>query len=260
MKWFHSRRSSDTPDKQQEQIENTAARNALNTTAGVETATQGHPTVIEVFQSQGCNSCPPTNSLLLSKMAQEDPDALILDYHVTYWDYLGWRDPFGVREADEHQRQYAHARGTSRVYTPQVVVNGLTEGVGNSRGSLEKLIEGGSREASKRAPWLSFRETQEGILIQDSGTSSTSTQRQGRIIEIVYDPVPHDIHIPRGENAGKTLTQRNTVKSVKDLGTWSNGQGPLRLAPADESDGLKRVLMVQDGLGGPIIGISPVIS
>lgn len=188
-------------------------------------------------------------------MAQKDPNILILDYHVTYWDYLGWKDPFGVREADSYQREYANARGTTRVYTPQVIVNGTVEGVGNSEGSLRKLIQDGGRKASQQSAWLSFSETEEGISITDSSSASSSARRQGRIIEVVYDPAPHDVHIPRGENSGRTLTQRNTVRSVKEVGPWADGQGPIKLARKDSPDGLRRVLLVQEGPGGAIIGV-----
>lgn len=252
-RWFRLQPSDDKDSIKQQDVSKTHKEHP--TTPRVVNQPRGHPTIIEVFQSQGCNSCPPANLLLLSRMAQEDPDLLILDYHVTYWDYLGWKDPFGIREADDYQRQYAHARGTSRVYTPQVIVNGLVEGVGNSVKGLDRLIQQGEREASQQL-WLSFSETEDGILVSE--TAHSSTGREGRVIEILYDPAPHDIYISRGENTGRTLTQRNTVRSVKQLGLWSSGQGPLTIPRRKTLDGLRRVLMVQGGMGGPIIGVSHI--
>lgn len=75
-------------------------------------------TVIELFQSQGCSSCPATNSNVL-KLA-EDPNLLILTYDVTYWDRLGWKDTFGDSANDRRQWEYARALSRKNVFTPQV--------------------------------------------------------------------------------------------------------------------------------------------
>ena len=75
-------------------------------------------TVIELFQSQGCSSCPPTSSNIL-KLA-DDPNMLILTYHVTYWDRLGWKDTFGNSAFDQRQWDYAKALERKNVFTPQV--------------------------------------------------------------------------------------------------------------------------------------------
>ena len=76
------------------------------------------PIVIELFQSQGCSSCPASNSHVL-KFA-EDPNMLILTYHVTYWDRLGWKDTFGDSVFDQRQWEYAKALQRKNVFTPQV--------------------------------------------------------------------------------------------------------------------------------------------
>ena len=77
-------------------------------------------TVIELFQSQGCSSCPPTNANVLKLI--EDPHLLILTYDVTYWDRLGWKDTFGNSAFDRRQWEYARALQKKNVYTPQVGV------------------------------------------------------------------------------------------------------------------------------------------
>jgi hypothetical protein len=217
------------------------------------------PIIVEAFQSQGCNSCPPTNTLLLSLLTLADPNILVLDYHVTYWDHLGWKDPFGIPEADARQREYAAASGTSRVYTPQVIVNGISEGVGNSTKKLEKLIKEGGRLASQDWPWLLFSKVEEGVLIREASSAAASTGRRGTVFDIVYDPTLQEVSIPRGENAGKTIAQRNVVKSVKSLGEWRGGRGVVAVTPRDTSDGYERVLLVQEGgVGGQVIGVARI--
>ena len=80
-------------------------------------ADRDHPVVIELFQSQGCSSCPPANANVLA--LAERPDVLALSFQVTYWDQLGWKDTFA---------------------SPQVVVNGRIDTVGTRRGEIEQVI------------------------------------------------------------------------------------------------------------------------
>ncbi|KIW77247.1 hypothetical protein Z517_09693 [Fonsecaea pedrosoi CBS 271.37] len=217
------------------------------------------PIIVEAFQSQGCNSCPPTNTLLLSLLTLGDPNILVLDYHVTYWDHLGWTDPFGTAGADERQREYAQAYGTSRVYTPQVVVNGVSEGAGNSTSKLERLIKQGGRLASKDWPWLLFSKVDAGVFIREASPAAAATGRIGTVVEVIYDPTLQEVNVSRGENAGKTLAHRNVVKSVRNLGEWRGGRGVVPLSPRDTTDGLERVLIVQEGSGGgQIIGVARI--
>ena len=63
--------------------------------------------VVELFTSQGCSSCPPANNFV-AKLA-EDNEKLVLSYGVTYWDYLGWKDTFGDPEFTKRQRDYGKA-------------------------------------------------------------------------------------------------------------------------------------------------------
>lgn len=95
--------------------------NSMTTsTSGMMTAPQQavSPTVIELFQSQGCSSCPPANDNVIP--LADDPDKLVLTYEVTYWDYLGWPDTFGNKAWDQRQRDYSAAFKSRSVYTPQV--------------------------------------------------------------------------------------------------------------------------------------------
>ena len=101
------------------------------------------PTVVELFQSQGCSSCPPAAANV--RAVGDRPDVLALAFEVDYWDRLGWKDTFS--SAAWTARQYAYARALRRdgVYTPQVVVNGRVEGDGLNLGGLAALIRHGDR-------------------------------------------------------------------------------------------------------------------
>jgi hypothetical protein len=102
----------------------------------------GGPVVIELFTSQGCSSCPPADRLL-TRLAQDPKLAgqvIPLSFHVDYWDYIGWQDPFASPRWSERQRQYGRAFRSNRIYTPQLVVNGKTECVGSQEGVVRRQI------------------------------------------------------------------------------------------------------------------------
>ncbi|RYD81228.1 MAG: DUF1223 domain-containing protein, partial [Sphingomonadales bacterium] len=99
---------------------------------------QGPKAVLELFTSQGCSSCPQADAML-DEMGKR-PDVVTLAYHVDYWDYIGWQDTFGAKENSKHQRDYASAWGSSRIFTPQLVVNGERGVVGNKREKVDAAL------------------------------------------------------------------------------------------------------------------------
>src|SRR3984957_21042604 len=93
---------------------------------------QLRPTVVELYTSEGCSSCPPAEAQI-GKLAKHD-DIIALAFHVDYWDDLGWRDRFGLPEAVTRKRQYAHTLHLPSVYTPQLVIDGQRDLVGGGDG------------------------------------------------------------------------------------------------------------------------------
>lgn len=108
------------------------------------------PVVVELFTSQGCSSCPPADRLL--SRLKRDPrlagTVLPLAFHVDYWNHLGWSDPFSSQRWSQRQLDYARAFHSSRIYTPQLMVDGRTECVG----SEESLVMSRIQEALAAEP------------------------------------------------------------------------------------------------------------
>ena len=199
-----------------------------------------HPTVVELFQSQGCSSCPPANANAIA--LSNRPDLLVLSFGVTYWDQLGWKDTFASPRYTERQWNYAHALHHSDVWTPQVVVNGRADVVGVRRDELEGLIR--REDRGDGGPTI----TLDGDRVSIGGGA---THRAAEVLLVRYNPNIVQVPIQRGENAGKTLPHKNVVKELVRLGAWSGAVASYRLPPS--TPGLKTALLVQDGPGGPIL-------
>jgi hypothetical protein len=205
-------------------------------------ADAAHPSVVELFQSQGCSSCPPANENVMA--LADRPDVLTLSFQVTYWDYLGWKDSFASPRYTARQWDYARRFHRDEVGTPQVVVNGSGDVIGNRRDEIEALLRradrgGGGPEISAHGPTVSV------------GTAAGAYRAQVWLVR--YDPHILQVPIRRGENGGRTLPHRNVVKELVSLGEWSGAAQDYSL-PAPGADGLAAAILVQDGPGGPILG------
>jgi hypothetical protein len=201
------------------------------------------PVVVELFTSQGCSSCPPANAYL-NELSKDRRDLLPLAFHVTYWDRLGWKDPFSLEAATQRQDQYGHRFGDGS-YTPEIVVDGAVGLVGSHRGEVGSAIDKAKSESRTAA---AVRVTRNNRLVSIEVGSGNGG---GKVLLIGFDHA-HTTAIGRGENSGRTLTEANVVRSVKLVGQWSGT--PLHIDeqfPAGED-----VAVVLEAPDGRIIGAS----
>jgi hypothetical protein len=197
------------------------------------------PIVLELFTSQSCSSCPPADALL-AELAQRQADLLALDFHVDYWNRLNWRDPFASADATLRQRAYAAALGTE-VFTPELVVDGVTGVVGSERGRVDQAIAV-ARAARARAPEIALSahlEYGRAAIYVGPGTG------WGRVLIVGYDP-KHVTDVGAGENAGRTLTEIDVVRAWRDIGAW---QGAALRVLADLPRGEQAAVLLQDERG-----------
>lgn len=202
-------------------------------------------TIVELYQSQGCDSCPPANDFCIDNFPSNDPNYLLLTYEVTYWDHLGWPDTFGDRRWDTRQRDYATAARSRSVYTPQVIVDGGAVPLGSS--GWRSLPDVLGKERGGRND-LKIELGNDGKTIHVAGGAGM----KGDVLVVYYESTPQDVKILRGENRGKTLPHRNIVRDLASIGKFEGTEGALPL-PA-RRDGLEMAVMVQRGRGGEILG------
>ena len=196
-------------------------------------------TVVELFTSQGCSSCPPANANL-ARLADR-PDVLALSFGVTYWDQLGWKDTFASKPYTDRQWAYAKGLRHAQVWTPQVVINGSTDVVGTRLGE----IEGAARQVPLAGgPQLSVSG---GVVTIGAGKAAKAD-----VWLVRYDPAVVQVPVKRGENTGKTLPHRNVVRELTRLGAYSGQALTFRL-PVSPRSNLKTAILVQAGPGGPIL-------
>lgn len=202
------------------------------------------PVVVELFTSQGCSSCPPANAYL-NEMARDRKDVLPLAFHVTYWDRLGWRDPFSMEAATERQDRYGHRFGDGS-YTPEMVVDGATSHVGSHREDVDFAIEHAKRD-SRTAATISVTKDESGQLSIEIGGGTG----RGTVLLIGFDR-DHQTAIRRGENGGRTLQEFNVVRSIRPIGDW-NGTALRVSEKFPEGEDVAVILEAPDG---KIVGAS----
>jgi hypothetical protein len=201
------------------------------------------PVVVELFTSQGCSSCPPANAYL-NELARDRRDVLALAFHVTYWDRLGWKDPFSLEAATERQDRYGHRFGDGS-YTPEIVVDGASSHVGSNRAEVGSAIDAARRQSRTTASVNVIRDG--GQLTIDVGDGSGN----GRVLLVGFDH-DHTTAIRRGENGGRTLQEANVVRSVREVGDW---QGKALHISERFPDGQDAAVIVQ-APDGRIVGAS----
>jgi hypothetical protein len=203
-------------------------------------ASAAHPVVVELFQSQGCSSCPPANANVNALAAR--PDVLALSFAVTYWDQLGWKDRFASPAFTSRQWDYARHAGRSQVATPQVIVNGAAAIVGSNRQQLEQTVRAAG--PARGGPEL---EVDGRTLRVGGGTAGTAST----VWLVRYEPRSIDVAIGAGENSGRTLPHRDIVRELVKVGGWDGTAKTLTL-PAATHPGLASAILVQEGTGGRI--------
>jgi len=205
------------------------------------------PLLVELFTSQGCSSCPPADSLLTDLCDRQDVFALSI--HVDYWDYIGWADPFADPDNTKIQRAYARTFGRRTIYTPQMVIGGLSEGVGSRRRDMQAQIQ---EAFGHQGPGADVRLDPVGRTIAIDPLGAVAGLAD--ICIVTFDR-QHQTIIKRGENRGRTLTYSHVQRSRRRLAQW-NGNSvriplPAGIAPSDER-GIG--VIVQTAEAGPVLG------
>ena len=210
--------------------------------------------VVELFTSQGCSSCPKADAKFAELQSRQD--VIALAWHVDYWDYIGWPDTFGAAANSDRQRAYAQSWGSSRIYTPQLIVNGAQGVVGSREGEVENALAAARLE-------LPVSLELKGDMLKVGVAAKPGAGRA--VVWLVTYKDRASVLIERGENAGQTIDYTQIVTGKQMVGAWEGAEGttlklPLSELSANGSNGA--VILVQsdkDGLPGPILGAASIL-
>jgi hypothetical protein len=209
------------------------------------------PTVVELFTSEGCSSCPPADALLAELATR--PDVLALSFDVDYWDRLGWKDPYSSPQATERQRRYARLLDLPGVYTPQIVIDGAWQAVGSDGAAVDSALAAARRGAAAVPLTLAIDHGQARI-----GFAAYSTRTPAAIVLIGFDR-RHVDAVGGGENEGRTLVHIDVVRGFAEIGRFTGDAGEIEAPIAWLSQRLAVIVQAPDGriLGAAVADAHP---
>jgi hypothetical protein len=219
------------------------------------------PVLVELFTSEGCSSCPPADALL-ARLGRDQPvsgaDIIILEEHVDYWDELGWLDRFSSHQYTDRQSQYCARLRASEPYTPQMIVDGTDQFVGNDAAHAQRAIQHATQ--TPKINLTLSQPTVDGRKVSASVSSPAPlpTKPQADLFAALVDP--SDVtDVRSGENGGHRLQHAGVVRSLQRVGNLKDlGAGPVSFsltAPADAKPAEMRVVVFAQQSGqGAILG------
>ncbi len=205
--------------------------------------------VVELFQSQGCVSCPAAIPSI-HKAVGANPNVVLLSYDVTYWDARsGWKDTHGNAAWDARQRAYVTKWARQGIFTPQVIVDGIADGVGRQEGEVNDILSK-AIETRNNMDWAVGLEKASNYELKIA-SEKTETEKYD-VILVTYDPQTELVKIGSGPNKGKKMPHTNLVKDLAKIEEWEGGNKVIPL-PEFGADGFNRVVLLQQGEGGQIV-------
>ena len=229
-----------------------AATLATGAWAGEHGLASPHPIVVELFTSQGCSDCPAADRLVTELSRRKDVIALSLP--ITYWDMLGWKDTYATEANTQRQKSYARSMNHSGIYTPQMIIDGRFDVIGNQRdrvmAALAARVNDGIGEPSVPV-FIGMASGRVEIAIPAAKTRVKPVAT----IWVMRTLAQGSVNVERGENEHHQLIYTNVVRDLQRAGEW-NGEAmkidlPVTLANT-KHDGIAVILQARDY--GPVLG------
>lgn len=216
--------------------------------------------VVELFTSEGCSSCPPADELLAhlrQDLSVKNIQVIPLGFHVDYWNSLGWKDRFSSAEYSRRQEQYAQNLRVDGPYTPEMVVDGAVEFVGNDAGRAQRSIrEAASQPEAATVKLSSAAGDQLAVQAKTPGSAKDAQV----VLVITEDNLT--TQVGSGENGGRTLHHAAVVRELRQLGRLREGSFeanvPFKLEKDWKRNDLRAVVFVQEGPSGKILGAASI--
>jgi hypothetical protein len=228
------------------------------------TPTARTPVLVELFTAEGCSSCPPADALL-AKLDQAQPingvEIIVLGEHVDYWDNQGWHDRFSSHQYTDRQNQYCEHLHVDNSYTPQMIVDGTDQFVGNDAAHAVRAIQHAAQNSKIKLtlsqPVVDGRKVSASVSIPDS-----TTQIRGDLYAALVDPTD-STDVRSGENGGHHLQHVGVVRDLQRVGSLKNlAAKPISFnltAPGDAKlSEMRLIVFAQQGGPGAVLGAASI--
>lgn len=220
------------------------------------------PVLLELFTSEGCSSCPPADRVtaeLLAKQPVPEAEVVPLAWHVDYWNYIGWTDPYSSKQYTARQKAYVAAMNLRSMYTPQIIIDGTDEFVGSDRPQALERVKAAAK-APKANVSIAFDDASAKDLII-LRIRVTDLPRADNVAEVVVALAEDELktRVPRGENAGKTLEHVAVVRTFQRMALEKDSTeltARLRVDPTWKRGNLRVVAFVQEAGPGRVLGVA----
>ncbi|WP_299126921.1 DUF1223 domain-containing protein [uncultured Winogradskyella sp.] len=198
--------------------------------------------VLELFTSQGCSSCPPADEYLNQL---KNDEIIALSYHVDYWNYIGWNDPFSKSTYTEKQRIYGLKFNSSTIYKPQLVINGKEHIVGSDKRLVNEKIAHYSKKKNINHIKLSEISKLDNLVKFHYHIDGDITDKHFRSILVINE---RKTSVKRGENKNRELINSNIVVNETYLELNNHlGQGSIQIPEiVEDNDHISLIVVVQD--------------
>jgi hypothetical protein len=220
------------------------------------------PVLVELFTSEGCSSCPPADALLRQIDGRQTPAGQLIvgvSEHVTYWNRLGWTDPYSAATFTQRQSAYAARLGLDSVYTPQMVIDGQQQIIGSDADALQRAL---AQEASQRRIELHIlvHQIEADTLTLRFSARQVPAGTPLQIVVVITDEADRS-NVLRGENAGQALQHVAVARALLHVAEIrADSEQTVRLtlpssSLANHATGHRLILLAQRLEAGPVIGV-----
>jgi len=205
-------------------------------------ATENGFALVELFTSEGCSSCPAAEEVLAGLHREYPFNVYLLEFHVDYWNYLGWQDVFSAHEFTARQQDYARFFHLNSTYTPQAIINGKNELVGSDKEKMRRLVTQNLEGKQGAKIELSATIRNGSVLIK---YKTDQTTNQSINLALVQNNAL--TNVKSGENSGRKLPHMNVVRVFKTI-DLSKNEGEISMSlPANFSlSGYSAIAYTQD--------------